>query len=507
MNTPEQPLQTGRREFEVFVFMFIMAVVFMMASRTPLDSDLWWHIKSGEYTVTTGKPMLMDVFSYTRYGESWINHSWLSQVGIYYFFLTGRFFGLGLFTALAAMISMIFVYFQMKGSGLLRAFCIILGVLVVGVVWSPRPQIMSLVFVSAVSYILYLYKHKRFNLLWILPILFVLWSNMHGGYPLGIILIGTVVVGEAANRVFGQFRPETLSWKQIGILLAIGLLSLGLVVLNPNGINMWKIPFQTMGVNALQNFVSEWASPDFHEIYQQPMLWLLLAVMASFAFSGRVVDASDVIQMGVFAYMAFLARRNFGPFGLIATPILARYLYDGFQTWQNTQTGQRILSGFSSWKKRFSSGSFSNRSFPRNLNLILFGLITLAAIMKLYITSQSTLVNAYIQRDYPSGAVQWFRQTMPEGRILSEYNWGGYLIWALPEYPVFVDGRTDLYGDEIIGEWMQVVQGGDDWKSIINKWDIHYVMLEAEKPLIGQLANAGWRKVYQDATTLIYKKP
>lgn len=81
----------------------------------PLDSDMWWHLKAGEYTIAKGIPLLRDIFSYTRQAEVWINHSWLGEVILYWFYRYGGFWGLGLCVALTAVASMGLLYKTMRG--------------------------------------------------------------------------------------------------------------------------------------------------------------------------------------------------------------------------------------------------------------------------------------------------------------------------------------------------------------------------------------------------------
>ena len=108
-----------------FILAILLILIFIMAARTPLDSDMWWHLRAGEETVNIGQPLTVDTFSHTRNGESWVNHSWLSQVALYLLYHAGGFFGIGLFVALLAVISMALVYLQMDGPPILRAFILI----------------------------------------------------------------------------------------------------------------------------------------------------------------------------------------------------------------------------------------------------------------------------------------------------------------------------------------------------------------------------------------------
>ena len=94
----------------------------------------------------------------------------------------------------------------------------------------------------------------------------------------------------------------------------------------------------------------------------------------------------------------------------------------------------------------------------------------------------------HIRENLPIGAVAYLNDNKPEGRLFNPYNWGAYLLWALPGYPVFVDGRTDLYNDEIINKWLSVVRVEDGWQDILEEYDINLVLIEPGSMLDRTLA-------------------
>ena len=100
--------------FHRLFLVVLMILVFTMAARTPLDTDMWWHIRAGEITWTTGHPMLVDTLSFTRNGTQWINHSWLSEVAMYAIFRWGGYLGLSALVAALAVLCMFLLYIQMK---------------------------------------------------------------------------------------------------------------------------------------------------------------------------------------------------------------------------------------------------------------------------------------------------------------------------------------------------------------------------------------------------------
>lgn len=491
-----------REDFERFILILVLVLIFLMAARTPLDSDLWWHLRAGEQTWQSGQPVLADFFSNTRMGQPWINHSWLSEALMYLLYARLGFLGLGAGMALLATLSMALVYFQLDGPGLLKAFLLVMASLVAAPVWTPRPQTASLALMALTGYLLYRFKWRGVDRLWFLPPIFVLWSNLHGGYPLGLMLLGLMMAGEVANHLLGWQGEETLAWRKIGRLAGITLICGLAVLINPNGLDTWRIPFQTVGVQSLQQFVSEWASPDFHELAQQPLLWLLLVVLGAVGFSGRRLDATDFLSVAWFTALALVARRNYGPFALVAAPVAARHIWPALTGWwqrvQHTRTAERLM------QLKKDTPQNKGGCLMHGVNLGMVALALLAAIIKLFIVTQPALVNAYDRQGAPADAVTWLAQNQPAGPLLNEYDWGGYLSWNLREYPVFIDGRTDLFGDEIIGEWMTVVQAGEGWQDVLARHGIRLILLRPERPVVNQLAGAGWKLLYSDKQAVIY---
>lgn len=492
-----------RKSGDRFIFIFMMLLMFFMASRTPIDNDLWWHLRAGQVTVETGKPLLTDLFSFTRYGADWHNHSWLAQVLIYVLYQWGGTFALGFMVAGLATISLGLVYTQMECPAIVRAGFLVLVAIVESWLWSPRPQLYSLALLSGLGYILYLYKWRRIDRLWILPPLFILWSNLHAGYSLGFLLIGALIIGELVNHIPGYPAQAALPWKAILRLGIWGLVSGLVVVINPNGVETWLVPFQTVQIQALQQYISEWASPDFHDIGQQTFLWLLFATLGAAAISRRKMDGSDLVSLVLFAYMSFLARRNLGPFAVVAGPILARYAWPVLQ-----DSGKALADKFPEVANRIHVRNGTARNLPDGvrkwINLGFTGGILLIGVVRLFVMASPQLVTSDLLKTYPVQAVDWIRQNRPQERILNSYDWGGYLEWFLPGYPVFVDGRTDLYNDEIIGEWVQVVNLMPGWKEVLDRWGIRLILLKPERPVVSALAQNGWKLLYQDKVAVVY---
>jgi hypothetical protein len=480
-----------------------LLLIFIMAARTPLDSDLWWHLSAGQETLRQGAVLRADVFSYTRAGTPWVNAFWLFDVAMLEIYRAAGYLGLGLLVALLATLSMGIVFLQSDGPVSLKVCALLLGSVVASVGWPPRPLLASLVLLALVGYILYLYKRRGIDRLWTLPIIFALWSNLHGGYPLGILLIGAVMAGEALNHLLKLPVEHVLPWPKIlrlGLWTAAGALA---VLVNPNGIQMWLLPFQTVNIQVLQNLIPEWAAPDFHVLIQQTLLWLLLAVFAAVALSGRVMDGGDLLVVLGFGYMAMLARRNFSPFAVVAVPVLTRYAAYALAGWQERAPWLNRLVHFGQ-----SAAQETARVLARKkvLNLLIVAILGFVAAGKLYAVTYPALVAHFLEAQAPVRAVEQLVQNQPPGRIFNEYDWGGYLQWQARAFPIFVDGRTDLYGDPVIGEWIATISALPGWQDTLDRYQVAVVLVRPDRPLAAALPEADWKLLYRDEQSVLYAR-
>ncbi|MDY7080789.1 MAG: hypothetical protein SXV54_28230 [Chloroflexota bacterium] len=481
----------------------LFVALFAMAARAPADTDTWWHLQAGRVTLESGHILQSDVFSHTRQGQPWVNHSWLSQVILYLLFHHFRYFGLGLFQALVVTLTFAFVYAQMEGDIFTRAFILVLAAATSGVVWIARPQLFSFLLTAVLCYLLYLYKWRGLNRLWLIPPLFVLWVNLHAGYALGFIVLVGFVAGEVLNNLLPHPREEGrgVPWRGVGLIVLVSLVSVLCLVLNPNTTRMWTYYLDTVGIGVLQDFIQEWRSPDFHPLYTQPFIWLLLATLAAVGLSDRRVDGSDLALVAGFAYAGLLAGRNIGPFALVTAPVLSRHVWPIVERWLRAAR-ERGWLGPSLRAVRPPSVRLAL------VNWSLLALVLVAAGIKVYLPLRAEF-NVGNERDtLPVDAIAWIQEQRPAGPMFNSYNWGGYLIWKLwpdPDYRVFVDGRTDLYGDELLGQYLRVYLAQPDFQEVLDEYGINLVLVERNSFTANFLAlDEGWTRAYSDDVAVVY---
>jgi hypothetical protein len=273
-----------------------------------------------------------------------------------------------------------------------------------------------------------------------------------------------------------------------------GLLMLVAVCVNPYGPKMLLYPFKTVSIGVLRDYIQEWQSPAFHSISVQPFAWLMFLTFGAVGASRKRLAFIDFTLVSLFFYLGLLAGRNVALFSLVAPMVLTRHaapVLEGLTTAHGIQASEsRPLS------KRMAG-----------LNIIILILLVVAVVFKVSLIYPEKINIAAFRDNLPFGAVDYIKDNKPEGKLFNPYNWGGYLLWGLQDYPVFVDGRTDLYNDEIINKWITVVRVDDGWQDILQEYDINLVLIEPDSLLDRTLIQEqSWEAVYRDGISVIYQR-
>lgn len=465
----------------------LFALLFAMASRVSVDPDMWWHLRLGEYILETGQPVYADPFSHSHAGIVHRNHSWLAQVLMFGLWRLADHLGLTLFVSTLATCGMVLLFRAGRGSIYAQGIVLVFGAACAAAFWSPRPQMFSFVFSAFLAYLLFDLKHNGRDRLWLLPPAFLIWGNCHGGYVIGFILLGTFAVGEIANGWFGLGAPR-VQRRKIGKLGLISLLSLLLLPSNPLGLDIFAVPFGTIGISGLRHYVQEWQSPDFSQSYIWGLLVLLLMLAGAMSASRRRLDATEFLFVGGALCMALFSGRNLSLFAIAATPVITRHVNDAISR-----------KGWAIRRRAHES------AFRVVLNLLLIVLIIAGVALHVaYVSSDETLERA-LALNFPVSAARFLSASNLEGNLFNSYNWGGYLIYAAPRHPVFIDGRTDLYSG-FLDEYAAAL-GASTWRDVFAKWDIGLVLIESASVLALQLdAAIDWRRAYSDDVASVFAR-
>lgn len=461
----------------LFVSILFIAL-FVVTTREISDPDFWWHLSTGKYIVDTHTIPHVDVFSFTNVGRPWITHEWLAEIFIFALYTLGSFPLLILAFAALITLSFVLVYARSPGKPYIAAFAVMLAALATAPTWGVRPQMLSLLLTSVFLWIL----DRKDRSVWLLPLLMLLWVNLHSGYALGIVIVGVY----AFDEIIAGFKVQGSKF----LLLFVFVLCIIAVLFNPNGATMYIYPFETLTSPTMQAYIQEWFSPDFHLIEFQPFAWLLLATLAALAVSGKRTSLVQTILLVGFGYAALRSARHIPLYAIIAAPIVAEHAWHIIESrgWVNVLNTNRQMTRVATI-----------------INWVLLTLIVLAGIARIAIVISNQ--EATERAKFPAAAVDFIQAQQIEGGIYNTYAWGGYLIWRMyPQARVFIDGRADVYGDAFIENvYLKAYRGGVGWHEPLGRYNVRVVLIEPNAPLAMQLVrDSAWKQVYADQQAVVY---
>ena len=461
------------------------ALIFAIAIRSPSDPDTWWHLRSAEQTIATGI-IREDGFSQTRAGERWLNHSWGGQLVMLAAWRLGRAPGLALLTAALATMGMAIVGRMMaetNANAHLRAYTLALGALTATVFWSARPQMFSFV-LSAITLLL---LRRGGRALWLLPPLFAIWANLHAGFAIGLLWLALAALGAGWDIFTQRALGNRRRWRQWPFLLVACALAL---CLNPYGPELLLVPIRTLSLSELRAAIVEWQTPDLHLPATWPFLLMLALSWLALGLSRRRPRSDEAILIALTTVMALWAGRNIAIFAIVAAPTLAAQL--------------AALPLPPRWRLPVQPRMTRKRGLAHaGLLLALCMGVAAYAADRLSPARVATIHTA----QFPVAVVAYLRETSPSGPLFHAYEWGGYLLWELPEYPSFIDGRTLLFGDELLAAYRRAASGVD-WAEPFAEYDIRLALIPRGSGLDRALRRLplAWELLFLDETAALYSR-
>jgi hypothetical protein len=256
------------------------------------------------------------------------------------------------------------------------------------------------------------------------------------------------------------------------------LLSLAAPLLSPHGFEALLYPFSYLGNdNSMMRYLAEWQSPNFHLPYLLIFAASLLAAI-TLGLGRRPLGPSELLWALVLALMGLQSVRHIALFGIVVVPLIGARLQAELPTLRRT---------LANWKR------------PRLLLVLwsLAAIVALGVILPANAAGTLQLGREPSTATYPVGAVDYLQTHDVAGNLFNSYAWGGYLIDHLyPDRPVFIDGRTDVYGN-FMQRYEQVIGLQPGWRDVLNQYDVGVVLVEKDSALAGALADdPGWHEAY-----------
>ena len=497
MSTENKPSVLERmlipRIGEILFIAIFLALIGLGPRLMNIDGDLGRHITLGDYILSSRSIPTRDVFSFTKLGDPLTPHEWLSDV---IFSLAHRFAGLNgivLLTAIVIGVTFWLVYqhsLHLSNMTLLALTGTILGAAASSLHWLTRPHIFTILFVGLwMAELEKLHLGLRKN--WIVfPLMMLIWVNLHGAFIAGFMIWGMYGVG--------LILDGKLSWKGIKPYLLIGASSFLVTLLNPDGFGIWKTSFGFLGNKYLVSHTAEYLPPDFQNVSTWPFLLLVVGSVGLLAASKRKLPGPHLLLLAGWTAMALYSARNIPLYSVIAVPILVSKAASTIMDSQYVAVAQKLVK----YQNRLIEIEQTLRGGVWSIVSILLVCILLMSGYHLDIQNQG---NRFQEGVFPVAAVNFITDNPPEGNGFNHFPWGGYLLYRIwPEKLVFIDGQTDFYGEELTREYEQIITLKEGWEKVLDLYDIQWVLMPFESPLVNVLeSRSNWKTAYQDSTAVI----
>ncbi|MFC1622289.1 hypothetical protein ACFL13_02845 [Patescibacteria group bacterium] len=401
----------------------------LLLFRPPADPDFGWHFKYGEYAIQNRQILKENIFSYTMPNYEWANSYWLSQIVLYTLY-TGM-GAVGMALVLSALFSL--VSYKILGDKILAIFLLFLflGEYLIVV----RPLFYSSIFLLILAHQL-LYKKK---LAWWLPIMFLFWANMHADFALGLVILGAYIL----NNLFRRHRERSVAISLAGT----GILCVLVTLINPYGIGLWETLLRES--HPLQFLhIAEWTpfkfANDVEGLVMQNAIYIVGGLLVSAAIMKKEKYGFWYTALSILFFLISLRARYF--FRILL--ILNIFVFDEFWI-QNL--------------KKISIPKYVEEKINK-LKGVYFVLLMLVSVgfFSINVWQAADIKRWSARYGYPYEKVQELKQNPTEGNIFNSYDWGGYLIWHLPGYKTFVDGRMPSWrhenGYSVFEDYLEIVK-------------------------------------------------
>jgi hypothetical protein len=336
-------------------------------------------------------------------------------------------------------------------------------------------------------------------------VLTVPWTNLHGGFFVGIILIAAYAVGELAAAVL-EPEPDRRrqAWSGARRYLAAAAACFAASFVNPYFYRLHRHVFAYLTDSFQSDHIVEFLSLNFHHPVA-PFFELMLAggVLAA-AWNLRRGNRRAAVLVMVWGHGALLAARNIPIYAIVAAPLIAEALHHALERLPSLAAApwvRRAGAGL----QRIAAGFAEMESVGRWRLASIFGFALVPALV-FAPAPPRPFRPEFDPKTYPAAAIQQMNFS-PESRIFTNDEWGDYLIYRLyPKNRVFVDGRSDFYGRQFGERYLDVLHVKHDWERILGGFGIDTILLPAGASLAGALKESTrWRVVYDDGVTLVFR--
>jgi len=484
-------------------FLFITVWMFLSSpvgwQRLLLDADTALHTRIGQYILSTGSIPHVDLFSFSKPGQTWYAFEWLSETILAACYGLAGYKGIVLLAGMmiALFVTILFKYTLWKGAnGLIALVLTLLAATATSVHFHARPHLFTLLFLTIAIWLMEAHRRNGGKAIWLLVPMSVLWVNLHGGVFIFFALLGLRFLGCVAEAYFWPaIRAERK--KEAIELAALGTASGIASVLNPYGINLQLHIVEILSSDWIMTHVHEFMSPSFRGEQLMDFMILLITGLACIVPLIRRRNLVETLWILFLAYCSLRSSRHLTIFVLAAAPVIALVLSEYWSTIAANKPKASVLGLLNDFSRQLTTWSTGTSLFIPATILILA-----------HVPGMHWPTTFPDTEGLPVTLIQKNADLLADSRVFASDQIADYLIFRnYPKQRVFFDSRHNYYGDKIGDEYLAIAEGGTEWNRLLEQYDIGVLLCKIGSPLDSLVTAAGgWYVVDSDDKFRLWEK-
>lgn len=447
-----------------------------------IESDLGWHLRTGQWIAENGWVPSVDWFSTYGIGKPWAAYSWLFEILIY---------GLERWLGLLGVLVVIYVMMlgiaasihslvsKFEARAVYSAALTIVAIFAIAGLRSPRPWLFTiLLFTIELNILVHVRQSRNYRVLIWLPPLFALWANLHIQFIYGLFVLGLATI-EWYLLPASMRRDPSVNALPVRRMVVVTVASLLATLINPYHVRIYAVVLDTIRQGGLYELISELQALPFRTLAD----WMVLAltIAASFVF-GRS-RARSPFWAALFLTGAFLSFRSMR------------------DVWFITIVASAMVAGAGLDLRPLAREPMSR---GQALLIVLASVVILIITVRGYQLSNMRLQQVMSQT-YPVAAAAFIDEQGLRGQLYNHFDWGGYLSWRLQTSTVSIDSRSNLHRSDRIDQSAKVWRGEPGWATDPELSTANVVVAEREFALTQLLRlDPRFRLVYEDDIAAVF---
>ncbi len=486
-----------------------LGILFLFASyMIPIwHTDIWGHLSYGRWIWEHGQLPDTEPLMPLSIGVSMIDTAWLSQLGSYLLYGAVGVSGIKfIFAASIVMTAGCISIPLLKRTNNLWAALLSVGVFF----WVDyqqllivRPQLAGLVCFAAIFAMATSYRWRRAYTI-LIPLLFVLWANLHGSFVVGIAVLGALCVGRAIDVYLKTKRLKLVfAERRTRELFLVTELAAAAALINPYGLAIYSEVFAISSNTNLQSLL-EWDPLTLRMKQGRAAAAIALSLVFLYRLSPRRVSFSEVLILVGLGGGALWTSRMIVWWAPVAAYYASLHLAAVWANWR----------GFPTVAERKGSTTIA----LLGILWIFIAISPMADAVRHGVPKDHKQALAKLRKNVSTGtpldAVEYLKDNPPVGQIFNTYEWGDYLLWAGPkDLQVFVASHAHLIPTEVWNDYLQIQATAGNWSDKLDRYGVNAVVIDKQgrSNLIEALEGlpAIWEKKFANNTGAVFyrKKP